>query len=45
MEGNTIESWKNKEIFNIQLELNIKELNDNYPSHWLDFIKFLNIIS
>ena len=43
MEDNTIESWKNKEIFNIQLELNIKELNDNYPSHWLDFIKFLNI--
>ena len=28
---------------NISSELNIKELNDNYPTHWFDFIQFLKI--
>jgi trans-aconitate methyltransferase len=43
MEDNILESWKNKEIFDIQLKLNLKELNGNYPSHWVDFIQFIKI--
>ena len=38
-----INSWKNKNVFKKQLELNILELSNNYPQHWLDFIKFINI--
>jgi trans-aconitate methyltransferase len=38
-----IDSWKNKDIFNKQLILNIKEL-DNYPDHWKDFIQLISPI-
>jgi ubiquinone/menaquinone biosynthesis C-methylase UbiE len=36
-----IDSWKNKNVFEKQLELNIKQLSNNYPQHWMDFIKFI----
>jgi trans-aconitate methyltransferase len=32
-----LDSWKNKEVFKDQLELNEKEL-DNYPQHWKLFL-------
>lgn len=37
-----IDSWKNQNVFKKQLELNLLELSNNYPQHWLDFIKFIN---
>ena len=37
-----INSWKSKEVFKKQLELNISELNGNYPAHWHSFIKLIN---
>ncbi len=39
-----INSWKSKNVFEKQLELNKKELT-NYPSHWHSFIKLINTIS
>jgi len=36
-----INSWKNKNVFKKQLDLNINELSNSYPQHWLDFIKFI----
>ena len=41
-----IDSWKNKKVFEKQLELNKFEFNNLYPQHWFDFlntIKSLNI--
>jgi 2-polyprenyl-3-methyl-5-hydroxy-6-metoxy-1,4-benzoquinol methylase len=35
-----INSWKSKEVFEKQLELNKKELY-NYPPHWYSFIKLI----
>jgi len=40
-----INSWKSKEVFKKQLELNISELNGNYPPHWHSFIKLINILN
>ena len=40
-----INSWKSKEVFKKQLELNITELNGNYPSHWYSFIKLINTLN
>lgn len=39
--NNVINSWDNKRVFEKQLELNLKELN-NYPEHWYDFISLLD---
>lgn len=36
-----IDSWKNKNVFKKQLDLNVTELSNSYPQHWLDFIKFI----
>jgi len=36
-----INSWKNKEVFEDQLTLNEKELND-YPPHWKHFLYAVN---
>jgi 2-polyprenyl-3-methyl-5-hydroxy-6-metoxy-1,4-benzoquinol methylase len=38
-----INSWKSKEVFEKQLELNKKEL-DKYPPHWYSFIKLINTL-
>lgn len=35
------DSWKNKEVFKNQLELNQQQLNDQYPVHWNHFIDIL----
>jgi len=40
-----INSWKSKEVFKKQLELNISELNGNYPPHWYSFIKLINTLN
>jgi trans-aconitate methyltransferase len=32
-----INSWKNKSVFESQIILNRKELNGNYPVHWIEF--------
>lgn len=45
MEDNYIDSWKNKSVFLKQLELNKKELNNNYPSHWYSFINIINSLN
>ena len=37
-----INSWKNKNVFKKQLDLNIDELSNNYPKHWSIFIEFIN---
>ena len=37
------DSWKNKNIFQKQLELNKKEFI-NYPQHWIDFIEIVKSI-
>ena len=37
-------SWKNKTVFQEQLELNLKELNGEPPSHWQALFEFLQII-
>lgn len=39
--SNVSETWKYSNVFEKQLELNIKELNGKYPSHWDAFIKLL----
>ena len=44
--GEFINNWKNKKVFEKQLELNKHEFNTSYPQHWVDFlntIKSLNI--
>ena len=46
--SNFINNWKNKKVFEKQLELNKSEFNNSYPQHWFDFlntIKLLNISS
>ena len=37
------DSWKNKELFDMQLELNMKELHNKstYPRHWMDNIELM----
>ena len=40
-----INSWKSKEVFKKQLELNRRELDNNYPPHWYSFIKLINILN
>ena len=42
MEDNYIDSWKNKSVFLKQLELNKRELDNNYPPHWYSFINIVN---
>jgi len=39
-----LDSWKNKKVFDSQLDLNLKELKEEstYPAHWLDNIKFIS---
>jgi len=41
--NNVTNSWKNKKVFEKQLELNLKELSNEsyYPSHWRAFISLL----
>lgn len=39
------DSWNNKSVFLKQLELNKRELDNNYPSHWFSFIKLMSQIS
>ena len=39
-----INSWKNKEIFQVQLELNKHELKNKYPPHWSGFISLMKTI-
>lgn len=39
-----IDNWKNKEVFEKQLELNKKQLS-NYPEHWNDFQEALEVIN
>jgi len=41
---NISESWKNRTVFEKQLDLNLKELNGTYPSHWMVFLKFLDYL-
>jgi predicted TPR repeat methyltransferase len=38
------DSWKNKTVFEKQLELNIRELRGPIPSHWRVFLSFIKII-
>ena len=33
-----VDSWKSSSVFNQQLELNLKELEEKYPPHWNSFI-------
>jgi len=40
-----IDSWKNKNVFIKQLDLNKKELDGSYPSHWNSFIKIINSLN
>jgi len=35
------DSWKNKSVFEQQLQLNLRELDDNYPGHWFHLITLL----
>ena len=37
-----IDTWKNKTVFLKQLDLNKKELDGNYPPHWISFIDIVN---
>ena len=41
---NVINAWKNKNVFDKQLKLNMQELNGNspYPKHWLDSISLIS---
>lgn len=42
--NNVTDSWKNKNVFIKQLDLNLRELsNKNYPEHWLAFIQLINM--
>ena len=38
-----INSWKNKDVFLKQLQLNISQISsrDNYPLHWISFIEIM----
>lgn len=36
-----IENWKNRKVFEKQLELNISELNSTYPKHWEAFLSYV----
>ena len=38
------DSWKNKKVFQEQLELNLKELNGEPPPHWQALLNFINVI-
>jgi 2-polyprenyl-3-methyl-5-hydroxy-6-metoxy-1,4-benzoquinol methylase len=38
-----VNSWKNKEVFDKQLDLNIKELDGKYPRHWVNNIELLSM--
>lgn len=35
------DSWKNSKVFEQQLELNLKELIGPYPSHWEQFLRYI----
>lgn len=39
-----LDSWKNKKVFDLQLDLNLKELKNKstYPQHWLDNIELMS---
>jgi trans-aconitate methyltransferase len=37
-------NWKNKNVFLSQLELNKKQLKQNYPEHWMIFLKYVSEI-
>lgn len=39
-----INSWKNEAIFKKQKEINLVEINNNYPQHWRDIISALKFI-
>jgi len=39
-----LNSWKNKEVFEKQLALNLKELEGHYPAHWGAFITFMTLL-
>lgn len=40
-----IDSWKNNgSVFEQQLYLNLKQLNEEYPPHWLNFNTTLNLL-
>jgi len=39
-----IDSWKNKKVFEKQLETNLNELN-SYPQHWEYFVSFMSKIN
>lgn len=43
MKNEFIDSWKNKIVFEKQLELNKKEL-ESYPPHWVGFVSICNKI-
>lgn len=38
-----IDSWKNGTVFEKQLELNLIQLNGNYPEHWYTFLHLVKI--
>ena len=42
--NNFNDSWKNKEVFDLQLDFNLKELESKstYPSHWVDNIDLMS---
>ena len=42
--NSTIDSWKNSNVFQSQLSLNLKELSSEnmYPPHWLSFLGLVN---
>jgi trans-aconitate methyltransferase len=44
--SNVINSWKNNLVFQKQLKFNLNELIsvNNYPQHWIDFIRFIKEI-
>lgn len=43
--GNLVDSWKNQDVFQDQLELNLKEFNSpKWPNHWHTFLDFINKI-
>tara|TARA_R110000744_G_scaffold45433_2_gene100902 strand:+ start:6178 stop:6789 length:612 start_codon:yes stop_codon:yes gene_type:complete len=41
---NVIDAWKNKDVFDKQLKINMQELNGNlsYPKHWLESISLID---
>lgn len=36
-----IDNWKNVRVFEKQLELNLSELNSDYPQHWTTFLHYV----